>query len=222
MITVLNLCKRFGAHTVLDDVSLEIRKGETVALLGPSGSGKTTLLRCLNGLERFESGTIEVEGISVGPANGASPDPRKLRAIRMRCGFIFQHFNLFPHLDAMRNITLAPIKVRGLSQAQADAEAMELLDQMGLKSKAHNRPGKLSGGEQQRVAIARALAMKPDYLLYDEPTSALDGPRAREIWAIMKALAAQGQTQVIVTHQEELAREVATRVIRIRDGRIET
>jgi ABC-type polar amino acid transport system ATPase subunit len=221
MITVLNLCKRFGAHTVLDDVTLEIRKGETVALLGPSGSGKTTLLRCLNGLERFESGTIEVEGISVGPANGAVQDPQKLRAIRMRCGFIFQHFNLFPHLDALRNITLAPIKVRGLSQAQAEVEAMELLDQMGLNSKAHNRPGKLSGGEQQRVAIARALAMKPDYLLYDEPTSALDGPRAREIWAIMKNLAAHGQTQVIVTHQEELAREVATRVIRIRDGKIE-
>ncbi len=221
MISIRNLSKNFGDHRILDDVSLEIAKGETVVLLGPSGSGKTTLLRCVNGLERPDSGEIEVDGIVVRAADPLARRTAALRDIRLRCGFVFQQFHLFPHLTVMQNLVLAPQQVKGVAGEDARELARDLLGQLGLGASADKRITKLSGGEQQRVAIARALAMQPEYLLYDEPTSSLDGDRAREIWRLMSELAQKGQTQVIVTHQEELPRAIACRVVRIRDGRIE-
>ncbi|MBX7245618.1 MAG: amino acid ABC transporter ATP-binding protein [Candidatus Sumerlaeaceae bacterium] len=220
MITIRNLSKRYGDHQVLDGVSLAISKGETVALLGPSGSGKTTLLRCINGLERFDEGEIEVDGIVISPALSSSERQRRVREIRIRCGFVFQQFHLFPHRSTLSNLTLAPIHVKRTDADVAREEGLALLEHVGLAHKADVRPNKLSGGEQQRVAIARALAMCPAYLLYDEPTSSLDQSRAREIWSIMQRLATEGQTQIVVTHQEELTRAIACRVVRMSHGKI--
>jgi ABC-type polar amino acid transport system ATPase subunit len=220
MISVRSLSKYFGNHVVLDGVCLDVAQGETVALLGSSGSGKTTLLRCLNGLERPDSGEFEVNGILVTDSDTARARIAKMREIRLRCGFVFQQFNLFPHRTVLDNITLAPIHVRGLTREEACSRALGLLAQVGLSQAAHKRPSKLSGGEQQRVAIARAMAMRPDVLLYDEPTSSLDAERAHEIWEIMRQLAAVGQTQLVVTHQEELATSVADRVVRLRNGHV--
>jgi ABC-type polar amino acid transport system ATPase subunit len=222
MISVRSLSKSFGTRIVLDDVSLDVAKGETVVLVGPSGSGKTTLLRCINGLERPDAGEIEVDGIQLNGDDSRRDRVAKLRAIRMRCGFIFQQFHLFPHLSVLQNLVLAPVHVRREVREQAHEHALDLLTQVGLREHADKRPSRLSGGEQQRVAIARALAMKPEYLLYDEPTSSLDLDRAREIWGIIKRLGEEGQTQVIVTHQEDLAQAIPCRMVRMRDGRIQT
>jgi polar amino acid transport system ATP-binding protein len=222
MIRIKNLSKVFGSQTVLKGVSLEINPGETVALLGPSGSGKTTLLRCINGLERFSEGEVEVDGVSLYPAGVDEGHEQRLAEIRLRCGFVFQQFHLFPHMTALANVALAPIHVLKTPRATAESRALEILASMGLENKAHNRPFRLSGGEQQRVAIARALAMSPRVLLYDEPTSALDPERARDMWEIMSRLASEGQTQVIVTHQVELTNHIPCRVVRMRAGEIVT
>lgn len=219
MISVRNLSKRFGTHHVLDGLDLQVNRGETFVLLGPSGCGKTTLLRCLNGLEWPDSGEIEVDGIVLRPELPQDEKIRNVRAIRQKCGMVFQQFHLFPHYSVLENLTLAPVHVKNVGVAEARDIALRLLDQMGLASLADQKPSKLSGGEQQRVAIARALAMQPDYLLYDEPTSSLDSARAVEIWSIMRQLAKQGQTQVIVTHQQQLARELPCRVVQIEGGK---
>lgn len=221
MIAVRGLSKSYGKHRVLDNVSVEIQRGETVALLGPSGSGKTTLLRCLNGLEKFDAGEVEVDGIILRVGERGRDYERRLREIRCRCGFVFQQYQLFPHKSVLENITMAPVNVKRIAREQAIREALALLEQVGLRDKAHQFPGRLSGGEQQRVAITRALALHPDYLLYDEPTSALDPARAYEVWGLMNRLRESGQTQVIVTHQEELTRHVECRVVRMSGGRIE-
>ncbi|MCX7718857.1 MAG: amino acid ABC transporter ATP-binding protein [Candidatus Sumerlaeaceae bacterium] len=221
MITLRNLHKRFGQQIVIEDVSLEVQRGETVVLLGPSGSGKTTLLRCINGLEQFDGGEIEVDGILVRSDMPQRERLARFRAIRQKCGYVFQQFNLFPHKTVLQNLMLAPRVVKGLDEEAARQIAGDLLELVGLSEKAGERPHRLSGGEQQRVAIARALAMHPDYLLYDEPTSSLDAARAREIWAMMRQLADAGQTQLIVTHQEELTRSIPCRVVRMSHGRVE-
>ncbi len=220
MISVRNITKSFGPHRVLDNVSLEVARGETVVLLGPSGSGKSTLLRCIVGFEQIDGGEIEVDGIVVSADLPACLQAERFHEIRLRCGLLFQQFHLFPHLTVLQNLTLAPIHVRKLPREQAEEQALALLEKLGLASKAYMRPGKLSGGEQQRVAIARALAMEPAYLLYDEPTSSLDLERAREIWKLMGDLAQQGQAQLVVTHQYELANQLPCRVVRIPEGRI--
>jgi ABC-type polar amino acid transport system ATPase subunit len=220
MIRIKNLGKIYGEQRVLDGVNLEVHPGETVALLGPSGSGKTTLLRCINGLERFTEGEIEVDGVSLFPPGERVDHESSLRKVREMCGFVFQQFHLFPHLTAISNITLAPIHVKKLPRTEAEKLALDLLRSMGLEHKARQKPSRLSGGEQQRVAIARALALKPRFLLYDEPTSALDPERARDMWEIMSRLASEGQTQIIVTHQIELTHHIPCRVIRMKAGRI--
>ena len=190
------------------------------SLLGPSGSGKTTLLRCLIGLEWPDDGEFEVDRICVRADDGPIRTATRLRAIRLRCGIVFQQFHLFPHLDVVRNLTLGPVQVKGEAPEKAAQDALDLLDDVGLKDFASKRITKLSGGEQQRVAIARALAMEPEYLLYDEPTSSLDRRRALEVWKLMEKLAREGQTQVVVAHQEELTRAVPCRVVNMREGRI--
>lgn len=220
MISVQKLTKKFGDHLVLDEVSLEVNRGETVVLLGPSGSGKTTLLRCIVGLEPFDDGQIELDGIEVRPGMRPSELARRFHEIRLRCGLLFQQLHLFPHLTVLENLTLAPIHVKKLPPTEAAKLADHLLEKLGLQGKARMRPNKLSGGEQQRVAIARALAMEPNYLLYDEPTSSLDPDRARDIWQIMSQLAAQGQAQLVVTHQRELTQAIPCRVLRIEHGRL--
>lgn len=220
MISVRNITKAFGSSRVLDGVSLEVARGETVVLLGPSGSGKSTLLRCIVGLEKIDAGEIEVDGVVLSPDLTPKEYERRSHEIRLRCGLLFQQFHLFPHLTVLQNLTLAPICVHGASREEAEQKATELLQKLGLEDKARMRPGKLSGGEQQRVAIARALAMQPAYLLYDEPTSSLDLDRAREIWQLMGDLARQGQAQLVVTHQYELANAVTCRVVKISGGRI--
>jgi ABC-type polar amino acid transport system ATPase subunit len=220
MIRVRNLSKIFGQNKVLDGVNLTVEQGETVALLGPSGSGKTTLLRCLNGLERFTSGEVEVDNILLYPPGEDPQEQEKLAKIRLCCGFVFQQYHLFPHMSVLANVALAPIHVQGLPKAKAEGIALELLDRVGLGAKATSKPARLSGGEQQRVAIARALALQPKYLLYDEPTSALDPDRARDMWELMGRLAQDGQTQVIVTHQTELTTHIPCRVVRMKAGQI--
>jgi general L-amino acid transport system ATP-binding protein len=220
MIRIKQVTKIFGTQRVLDQVSLDVNSGETVALLGPSGSGKTTLLRCINGLERFTEGEIEMDGVSLFPPGTLVDHDRSLAQIRLMCGFVFQQFHLFPHMSALANVALAPINVQKIPRPQAESHALELLRTMGLEHRADQRPSRLSGGEQQRVAIARALALRPRVLLYDEPTSALDPQRAREMWQIMSRLASEGQTQVIVTHQVELTNHIPCRVVRMSAGKV--
>jgi ABC-type polar amino acid transport system ATPase subunit len=217
MISIRSLSKSYGQHQVLRDVSLEIAAGETVALLGPSGSGKTTLLRSIVGLETFDAGELAVDNVLLQPGKNS---PAVLRDVRRRCGLVFQQYNLFPHKTVLQNLVLAPVHVHRVTRVDAEARGRALLEQVGLAHKAEQRPNKLSGGEQQRVAIARALATQPGYLLYDEPTSALDNVRAQEIWNIMRILAARGLTQVIVTHQEQLAEALQCRVVRMDAGRV--
>ncbi|MCM3630312.1 amino acid ABC transporter ATP-binding protein [Paenibacillus glycanilyticus] len=212
MIEVKEVHKSFGANTVLKDVSVQVAPGEVVVIIGPSGSGKSTLLRCLNGLEKPESGQIRIEDRSLLDAGAAITD------IRSRMGMVFQQFNLFPHLSVLRNITLAPIQVRKLDSAKAEKLAMSLLGKVGLKEKAEHYPASLSGGQAQRVAIARALAMEPRIMLFDEPTSALDPEMVGEVLAVMKELAAEGMTMVIVTHEMGFAREVGHRVLFMEQG----
>ena len=204
--------KYYGAFRALRGVSLEVHEGEVVVICGPSGSGKSTLLRCINGLERIQSGDIVVDGMSV-------RDPRTdLKRLRSEVGMVFQSFNLYPHMTALRNITLAPIKVRGLKREQAEAIAHELLRKVGIPEKAASYPAELSGGQQQRVAIARALAMRPKVMLFDEATSALDPEVIHEVLSVMLDLAREGMTMVVVTHEMGFAREVADRVVFMDEG----
>ena len=212
MVQARDVEKYYGAFRALRGVSLDVREGEVVVICGPSGSGKSTLLRCINGLERIQSGDIVVDGMSV-------RDPRTdLKRLRSEVGMVFQSFNLYPHMTALRNITLAPIKVRGLRRKQAEAVAHELLGKVGIPEKAASYPAELSGGQQQRVAIARALAMRPKVMLFDEATSALDPEVIHEVLSVMLDLAREGMTMVVVTHEMGFAREVADRVVFMDEG----
>lgn len=212
MIAVEHLTKRFGKNLVLDDISETIEQGEKVVIIGPSGSGKSTFLRCMNLLETPTSGTISFEGIVI---NDRKTD---INAIRRQMGMVFQHFNLFPNMTIRKNITLAPVKTKLMSQEEADAEAEKLLDRVGLKDRADSYPIQLSGGQKQRIAIVRALAMEPEVMLFDEPTSALDPEMVGEVLDLIRELAREGMTMVIVTHEMGFAREVSTRVLFMDDG----
>ena len=214
MIDFKNVHKFFGQLHVLNDVSFRVEAGEVVVICGPSGSGKSTLLRCINRLERIDSGEITVDGIRV---DDATPDIAKVRA---EIGMVFQQFNLYPHLRVLENLILAPVKVRGLSREQASGIARELLVKVGIPEKETSYPSQLSGGQQQRVAIARALAMQPKIMLFDEPTSALDPEMIREVLEVMVQLAKEGMTMVVVTHEMGFARRVAHRVVFMDQGRI--
>jgi glutamine transport system ATP-binding protein len=209
--------KHFGELHVLKDIDLAIQPGEVVVVIGASGSGKSTLIRCINGLEEFQQGHIEVDGNELLP-NGKSS--RALQRIRTEVGMVFQQFNLFPHLSVRDNVTLAPMKVRGWSRADATETAQRLLERVGISDQADKYPSQLSGGQQQRVALARALAMEPRLMLFDEPTSALDPEMIGEVLDAMRELAREGMTMVIVTHEMGFAREVADRVIFIDRGEI--
>jgi polar amino acid transport system ATP-binding protein len=206
--------KFFGKLHVLRDINLAVNAGEVVVVCGPSGSGKSTLIRCVNGLERIQGGDIAVLGQSI------AREGVDLPSLRTRVGMVFQSFNLFPHMTALENIMLAPVKVRGLSRAQAEAMARALLERVGIPEKAANYPANLSGGQQQRVAIARALAMEPNIMLFDEPTSALDPEMINEVLDVMTALAKDGMTMMVVTHEMGFARRVAHRVIFMDEGSI--
>ncbi len=224
VLEVRNLSKSFGNLEVLSDISFEVKKGEAVAVIGPSGSGKSTLLRCINQLEKANGGTIRIcdtDMLSVNE-NGKSvyADKDTLRAIRLKTGLVFQNFNLFPHMTVLRNITEAPVCVLKKSKEEAAATAMELLKKMGLESKAKSYPCELSGGQQQRVSIARALALSPEILFFDEPTSALDPELTGEILKVIKELASEGMTMVIVTHEMGFARDVADKIIFMEGGYI--
>jgi len=207
LIQVQNLGKSFGNIEVLKDITVDIYKGDVVFVVGPSGSGKSTFLRCLNRLEEPTKGHIYFEGTDI-------TDPKTdIDKHRQKMGMVFQQFNLFPHMDIMKNLTLAPMKLQGKSQQEAEAEAMRLLERVGLADRAHAYPSQLSGGQRQRVAFARALCMKPDVMLFDEPTSALDPEMVGEVLNVMRDLAAEKMTMVVVTHEMGFAREVATRVM---------
>jgi len=212
MIEVRGLHKRHGTLEVLRDVSLSVERGKVAAIIGPSGGGKSTLLRCINGLEPFERGEVRVGEIVMVPNASARDRAAVLGAVRKKVGFVFQQFNLFPHLDVLGNVAEAPIHVLGKPRAEAEAEAVQLLTQVDLAAKVRAFPHELSGGQQQRVAIARALAMHPDVLLLDEPTSALDPLMASEVMGVISNLAKAGQTMVVVTHQLGLVRAVADTV----------
>ena len=207
LIQVQNLGKSFGNIEVLKDITVDIYKGDVVFVVGPSGSGKSTFLRCLNRLEEPTKGHIYFEGTDI-------TDPKTdIDKHRQKMGMVFRQFNLFPHMDIMKNLTLAPMKLQGKSQQEAEAEAMRLLERVGLADRAHAYPSQLSGGQKQRIAIVRALCMKPDVMLFDEPTSALDPEMVGEVLNVMRDLAAEKMTMVVVTHEMGFAREVATRVM---------
>ncbi len=214
MITVNNLVKEFGTMRVLDNISEHIEQGEKVVIIGPSGSGKSTFLRCLNLLEVPTSGQVIFEDADI-TASGTDID-----RLRRKMGMVFQQFNLFPHLTVRQNITLAPVKLGLYQQSEADDKAMALLRRIGLPDKADSYPAQLSGGQKQRIAIVRALAMEPDVMLFDEPTSALDPEMVGEVLDVMKDLASQGMTMIVVTHEMGFAREVATRVMFMDEGKI--
>ena len=215
MIEVTNLEKSFGDLHILKGITTRIEKGERVVIIGPSGSGKSTFLRCLNRLEEPSAGTITFEGRDLTAMNN-----KELCAVREKMGMVFQHFHLFPHLTIRRNITLAPVKLGLMDQAAADQKADALLKKVGLPDKAEQYPGQLSGGQKQRIAIARSLAMDPDVILFDEPTSALDPEMVGEVLSLMRELAEEGMTMVVVTHEMGFAREVASRVMFMDGGRI--
>jgi ABC-type polar amino acid transport system ATPase subunit len=220
MIAVRGLVKRHGTVQVLNGVALAVQRGEVAAVIGPSGGGKSTLLRCITGLESFEEGTIEVDGIRLDaglPARGAAGSLRRLRS---RVGMVFQQFHLFPHLDVLHNVMSGPLYSLGRRREEVEPEARALLARVDLADKLHARTDQLSGGQQQRVAIARALAMKPEAILFDEPTSALDPRMAAEVLAVITDLAASGQTMVVVTHAMPFARQVAHTVHVMHQGRI--
>ena len=212
MIEVKNLEKSFGKFRVLKGINEKVKDGEVVCIIGPSGSGKSTFLRCLNLLEEPTGGDVILDGEKI---NAAGVD---IDVIREKLGMVFQNFNLFPHMTVMGNITLAPIKVKGQAQTEAEETARRLLETVGLSDKADSYPSSLSGGQKQRVAIARALAMNPEIMLFDEPTSALDPEMVGEVLAVMKSLAEDGMTMIIVTHEMGFAREVADRVLFIDQG----
>ena len=214
MIRVNNLHKSFGKNDVLKGIDEHIEKGEVVVVIGPSGSGKSTFLRCLNLLEEPTSGKIVFEG------NDITDKKVDINKIREKMGMVFQQFNLFPHKTVLQNLTIAPIKVKGLSKSEAEKKAMGLLDRVGLSNKATAYPSSLSGGQKQRIAIARALAMEPDVMLFDEPTSALDPEMVGEVLSVMKDLAKDGMTMVVVTHEMGFAREVGDRILFMDAGNI--
>ena len=214
MISVENLSKSFGDLLVLDDINEHILQGEKVVIIGPSGSGKSTFLRCLNLLEKPTSGTILVEGEDI------TAKDCDINAVRCKMGMVFQHFNLFPHKTTLGNLTLAPIHTKRMSAAEAVEFGMELLERVGLTDKANVYPAQLSGGQKQRVAIARSLAMRPHIMLFDEPTSALDPEMVGEVLDVMKQLAVEGMTMVVVTHEMGFAKEVGTRVLFMDEGKI--
>ena len=211
LINVNHISKSFENTSVLNDISLKVNEGEVVVIIGPSGSGKSTLLRCINGLETPTTGIITFDDM---PLNGEE----NINAVRTEVGMVFQRFNLFPHMSVIKNLMLAPMKVRGLSKEEAYTRGMNLLKKVGLQDKENAKPSQLSGGQQQRVAIARALAMKPKALLFDEPTSALDPEMVHEVLDVMKEVANEGMTMVVVTHEIGFAREVATRAVFIDHG----
>ena len=213
MLTVENVRKNFGTLTVLDGVNLSVKPGEVVSILGSSGSGKSTLIRCINGLEKLDSGRITIDEFDVSK-------PRELAEARKRSGTVFQLFNLYPHMTALQNITLAPIEVLKRSKQQADTEARALLDSVGLGNWAGSYPAQLSGGQRQRVGICRALAMQPRYLLLDEVTSALDPEMTAEVLAILAKLAGDGTTMVFVTHEVEFARRISDRIVFLEHGKL--
>lgn len=213
IVDIKGLTKTFGDFRALDGVDLQVAEGEIVVIIGPSGSGKSTLIRCINQLEEHDSGTITVDGHAV--QKGAD-----LTAIRTELGMVFQSFNLFPHLSVLRNVALAPVRVRGLSWADAEARARKLLERVGLKDHIEKFPAQLSGGQQQRVGIARALAMEPKVLLFDEPTSALDPEMVGEVLDVIQQLAKTGVTMIVVTHEMGFARKAANRVVFMDAGRI--
>jgi ABC-type polar amino acid transport system ATPase subunit len=214
IVELADVRKAFGDNVVLDAINLRIERGEAIVIAGPSGSGKSTLLRCINGLEPIDAGSITFDGQRIDTAG------RGLPKLRTQIGMVFQQFNLFPHMTVQRNITLAPIRAKGVPQAQAKAKAAELLERVGIPEKADAYPADLSGGQQQRVAIARALAMEPALMLFDEPTSALDPEMIREVLDVMRDLARSGLTMVVVTHEMGFAREVCDRLVFIDEGRI--
>lgn len=212
MITVQDIHKSFGTLEVIKGVSFEVNKGEVVCIIGPSGSGKSTILRCINGLETYQRGAILVDGAKV------DPGARSIISIRTQVAMVFQRFNLFPHRTALENVMEGPVFVKKVSHAQARDQAAALLDKVGLGDKRDAYPGKLSGGQQQRVAIARALAMNPKAILFDEPTSALDPELVGEVLSVMRDVASEGMTMVVVTHEMEFARAVADRVLFLEGG----
>lgn len=222
MIQITDLHKSFGINQVLKGIDLEVNKGEVVVVLGPSGSGKSTLLRCINYLESFEKGEITIEGKPIGRrmVNGQNREmeQKELNLMRQKVGMVFQSFNLFPHKSVIKNITMAPESLRGLPQEEANQLALQLLRKVGLEDKAYERPSSLSGGQKQRVAIARALAMQPKAMLFDEPTSALDPETVGEVLQVMRNLAREGMTMVVVTHEMGFAQEVADRVVVMDQG----
>ena len=214
MIDAKHLSKSFGDHLVLDDISEHVSPGENVVIIGPSGSGKSTFLRCLNLLEQPTAGTITFAGTEI-------TDPKvNIDAMRRQMGMVFQHFNLFPNMTVRKNITLAPVQTKLMSQAEADAEADKLLARVGLADRGDSYPSALSGGQKQRIAIVRSLAMHPKVMLFDEPTSALDPEMVGEVLDVMKELAHEGMTMVVVTHEMGFAREVGDRVLFMADGKI--
>ena len=214
MIDVKNLTKAFGDHVVLDNISEHIYPGEKVVVIGPSGSGKSTFLRCLNQMEAPTQGTVTFDGVEI-------TDPKtNIDLMRRKMGMVFQHFNLFPNMTIRKNITLAPVRTKLMKQAQADEHTIQLLRRVGLEEKADAYPGQLSGGQKQRIAIVRALAMSPKVMLFDEPTSALDPEMVGEVLNVMKELADEGMTMVVVTHEMGFAKEVASRVLFMDEGHI--
>ncbi|PLS05812.1 amino acid ABC transporter ATP-binding protein [Neobacillus cucumis] len=214
IITVKNLRKSFGKLEVLKDINAEVQEKEVICVIGPSGSGKSTFLRCLNRLEEISGGEVVINGHNI-------TDPKiNINKVRQEVGMVFQQFNLFPHKTVLENITLGPIKILSIDKAAAEKTALELLDKVGLKEKANSYPGELSGGQKQRVAIARALAMNPKIMLFDEPTSALDPEMVGDVLEVMKQLAKEGMTMVVVTHEMGFAREVGDRVIFMDGGYI--
>lgn len=219
LLSVAGLQKSFGTHQVLRSVDLTVRAGEVVAVIGASGSGKTTVLRCLNGLEVADAGRLEVEG-ALAVDFATRPDRRVLNALRDRSAMVFQHYNLFPHLTVLENVTEGPVVVQRRPVREAREEALALLARVGLADRADAYPFQLSGGQQQRVGIVRALALRPDLLLFDEPTSALDPELVGDVLALMRDLAAEGWTMVVVTHELQFAREVAHRVVFLDEGAV--
>lgn len=212
LIEVKNLCKDFDGKKILKDINVNIYKGDVVCVIGPSGSGKSTFLRCLNRMEQASSGNIIFEGIDIVDKN------TDIDKHRQKMGMVFQQFNLFPHMTVLKNLTVAPMKLQGITEEEATSYAMSLLNKVGLAGRADAYPSQLSGGQQQRIAICRALCMKPDVMLFDEPTSALDPEMVGEVLSVMKDLAAQKMTMVVVTHEMGFAREVSNRVMFLDEG----
>ena len=222
LIQVKNLKKYYNGDKIkaLDGVSVDINKGDVMVIIGPSGGGKSTFLRSLNLLEKPTEGSIIFEGVDITKKKDENGKKLDIDLHRQKMGMVFQHFNLFPHMTILQNMTLAPMKVKGMSQQEAEAKALELLDRVGLKDRADAYPIQLSGGQKQRVAIVRALAMEPDVMLFDEPTSALDPEMVGEVLDVMKELAKEGMTMVVVTHEMGFAREVGSRILFMADGQL--